>query len=257
MTPIPDFIPLTPLPVSPDGYRGLATDRVLRHFAVTCAERVPIGNLNREARDRLLVACRCHADGIITDSRLRYERDDCYQDDPVSDWAAAEIAGHAADRASAWAAYRISDGGKWEETKNQSRLLTLHISEGDHRSTWENKSVPAPRWRNDWHAESIAVARWSPEWRTYETANLAEQIAAGDLSLAPILGDLLNDLGCDNQVWLRILRECPEIIRPGMWFWDRLRGIQERVQDVSVPSVRVATSEGIVVRPGRLITGTV
>jgi hypothetical protein len=129
-----------------------------------------------------------------------------------------------------------------EERDNQSCLLTLHIG-GIVSSTWSD--------------ESIAVASWHDDWRTEATANLAEHIAEGNLGLAGVLADELQDAGCDNEVWLRILRECPEIIRPGMWFWDRLRGIQEPAQEVSSPSVRVATSEGIVVRPGRLITGTV
>jgi hypothetical protein len=220
VTPIPSFIPLTPLPASPEGYRGLATDRVLRHFAVTCAERLDTPHKSQHFND-LLAACRNFADGFISRKSL----DDYREAHLRTPWltnansAAHNSADYFAYEAAYISAYWSSLGSPATDLLPQSCLFTLHIG-GIVSSAWPD--------------ESIAVSRWSPDWRTEATANLAEQIAAGNLGLAGVLHDDLYDLGCDNEVWLRILRECPEIIRPGMWFWDRLRGIQDSAEAKSV-----------------------
>ncbi len=242
MTPIPSFIPLTPLPASPEGYRGLATDRVLRHFAVTCAERVPVEDHVVKSRNEVLKACRMHADGEISLRQLVFISDGSDQGCVATYWAAAAQTTHAADRASAWAVYRLTNTGprsNWREYDNQCRLFTLHIGKA---------------FLEYWSDRSIAVSRWSPDWRTEATADLAKQIAEGNLGLAGVLADELQDEECDNHVWLRILRECPEIIRPGMWFWDRLRGIVD-AKTTKVEVARIETADGIANVPNRIIMG--
>lgn len=216
MTPIPDFIPLTPLPKGPEGYRELKlTDRVLRHFAVTCAERCQPKTPTPE-RERLLVGCRDFADGRIDRQEL-----DRLRSAYSAAYSAADLAAYlAACSVADWAADRAA------ERQSQSRLLTLHLP-----------------------------SEWSPDWRTEATANLAEQIAAGDLSLAGPLNDILLDLGCDNEIWLRILRECPEIIRPGMWFLDRLRGVTANKSDDLAKIVRDSGMSVRHIRPNRVVMG--
>ncbi len=242
MTPIPSFIPLTPLPTSPEGYRGLATDRVLRHFAVTCAERAELSpRVNVGARDAILAACRDYADGRLTLGGLQYMRTDCWQLEFASDSAAEDMADVAAYKAAL--STRVAIGHlrpvKEQHHIDQQRLFTLHIGK---------------KFLEDWSDESIAVSRWSPDWRTEATANLAEQIATGNFGLAGVLADELQDKECDNHVWLRILRECPEIIRPGMWFWDRLRGIVD-AKTTKVEVVRIPSADLFANAPSRTTMG--
>ncbi len=301
MTPIPSFIPLTPLTSSPEGYRGLATDRVLRHFAVTCAERLDTPHKSQHFND-LLAACRNFADGFISRKSL----DDYREAHLRTPWltnansAAHNCADYFAYEAAYISAYWSSLGSPAIDPLPQSCLLTLHIGptqmtnpvihytneeagcpediadfvwivvdyvRGDYEGSGDavgmktdghlyhkglghcscygpGDEVSWERLADDWQDKFTDLSselvlkvqefvashnplRWSPAWRTEATANLAEQIAEGNLGLAGPLHDVLYDLGCDNEVWLRILRECPEIIRPGMWFWDRLRGIGE------------------------------
>ena len=61
-------------------------------------------------------------------------------------------------------------------------------------------------------------------WKTNSVTELATQFYNGNTTIAPILADELEEVGCDNQLWLRILRECPEVYHKGMTFIDNLLG---------------------------------
>ena len=59
-------------------------------------------------------------------------------------------------------------------------------------------------------------------WKTNSVTELATQFYNGDTTIAPILADELEETGCNNTLWLRILRECPEVYHKGMTFIDNL-----------------------------------
>ena len=61
-------------------------------------------------------------------------------------------------------------------------------------------------------------------WKTNSVTELAYQFYNGNTTIAPILADELEETGCDNKFWLRILRECPEVYHKGMTFIDNLIG---------------------------------
>ena len=60
------------------------------------------------------------------------------------------------------------------------------------------------------------------DWRTNSVTELANQFYNGDTTIAPILADELEEVGCNNTLWLHILRECPEVYHKGMTFIDNL-----------------------------------
>ena len=61
-------------------------------------------------------------------------------------------------------------------------------------------------------------------WKTNSVTELATQFYNGNTTIAPILADELEETGCNNTLWLRILRECPEVYHKGMTFIDNLLG---------------------------------
>ena len=61
-------------------------------------------------------------------------------------------------------------------------------------------------------------------WKTNSVTELANQFYNGNTTIAPILADELEETGCNNTLWLRILRECPEVYHKGMIFIDNLIG---------------------------------
>ncbi len=184
-----------------DHLKGRVSDRKLRLFAVACCRRVPHLLTKRRSQKAVDIAER-YADGtangdeleaIGTRMRVREIRGHY---GPVAAWVVAPLAELAA-RNTAWNAFCDRDG--MGEERHQADLLRC-VSGNPFRS-----ATLAPAHCTD---TVVALAQ-----RMYESR---------DFSAMPILGDALQDAGCDND----ILNHCraPDVHVRGCWVVDLVLG---------------------------------
>ena len=80
-----------------------------------------------------------------------------------------------------------------EERQNQSRLLALFLPGGE----------------------------WSASWSSEKIRSLT-QLARQDPKRAGELADALEQAGCEHELVLSPLRQCPQLLTAGTWLWNQL-----------------------------------
>jgi hypothetical protein len=169
------------------------------------------------------------ADGKATESELKTAHDrgrELYNTTSAAakaaawaTWAAAATAVAAATWAAS-AASAAAGAASAAERAERAAAWTANASESESvvRANSDNEKAQQSRLYGLFLPTTIET-----EWKTTATASLAQSLYLGDRSVAPVLADELEMSGYDG-IWIRILRENPEVYYRGMSFIDKLRG---------------------------------
>jgi hypothetical protein len=179
-----------------------------------------------QALTRALGVVEQFAEGLVGSDALAGARGDAADSvyvPPAIDYGGETGLGYEAAAVVAAAAERLVPADVlaacWSATDSQS----ARVSEGDARRRTEEA-----RWQTtvlrDIFGNPFRSVLFSPDWRTETVLGLAQQVyAARDFSPLPILGDALEDAGCDNA---DILDHCrgPGLHARGCWVLDLVIG---------------------------------
>lgn len=178
--------------------RGLGSDRKLRLFAVACARRAwpLIDDLGRAAVE----VAESFADGRADAERLRAARLACKGSGWQSSWyAAATNPANAAQNAALSVLAGVTDPDG--ERLAQAALLR------DVFGPQPSRQVP-----------------FDPSWRSEDAVLLAKGMyESRDFSAMPVLGDALEEAGCENEEVLNHCRASGVHVR-GCWVVDAILG---------------------------------
>lgn len=103
--------------------------------------------------------------------------------------------------------------------------ISLYFVARNYNASWD--ATFQRRYCGDWHSAGspFPASEFRPEWRTETTVSLAQTMDTDrDYTAMPILGDALEDIGCDDGEVLDHCRDSELTHAPGCWVVDLLLG---------------------------------
>jgi hypothetical protein len=226
--------------------RIATTERKLRLFAVACCRRIPA--LNSDAILAAVIdtverfADRLATEEEVRDAHLRADSiadsagetaDDCESVEGLSENTVRWQAVHCAAWATHWASFpgelrTVIDRCPGAAADGVGLALVGRDYEVDQleKGATEERAVQADLFR-DIIGNPFRPVDFSTSWRTGTAVSLARQMdESRDFSAMPILGDALQDAGCDNDDLLNHCRGPGQHVR-GCWVVDLVLGQKE------------------------------
>jgi hypothetical protein len=204
--------------------KGRKHDRKLRLFAVACCRRIaPLGD--KEEVQKALAVAELFADGLARKPQRRNAHDSMLFGPsryPLVSYTLSKVAFEAASRASWSAAWRVAQLAVADFP--ESAAVTIEELERLRRSVRGKEINAQADLLRDIFGNPFRPVNFDAEWRTTTVVALAQQMyESRDSSVAPILGDALEDSGCIDADILNHCRGPGPHVR-GCWVCDLVLG---------------------------------